>query len=68
MTRDEFLKKYLTVVGKDTAVDSHDEAFIKKYLTQVGCPVDSDSEEDIKTVADSGSDSNTEPNTTEEVK
>lgn len=38
MTRDEFLKKYLTVVGKDAAVDSHDEAFIKKYLTQVGCP------------------------------
>ena len=38
MTRDQFLKKYLTVVGKDAAVDSHDEAFIKKYLTQVGCP------------------------------
>jgi hypothetical protein len=38
MTRDEFLKKYLTVVGKDAAVDNHDEAFIKKYLTQVGCP------------------------------
>lgn len=68
MTRDQFLEKYLTVVGKHTAIVGKDEAFIKKYLTQVGCPVDSVSEEeDIKTVADSGSDSDTEPNTTEEV-
>ena len=43
MTRDEFLKKYLTVVGKNTAVDNHDENFIKKYLTQVGCPAGSGS-------------------------
>ena len=44
MTRDEFLKKYLTVVGKDAAIAEHNEAFIKKYLTQVGCPAGSTDE------------------------
>lgn len=40
MTRDQFLEKNLTVVGKHTAIVGKDEAFIKKYLTQVGCPAE----------------------------
>ena len=66
MTRDQFLEKYLTVVGKHTAIVGKDEAFIKKYLTQVGCPADGVSDkENAETVADSESVSGTEPKTTE---
>lgn len=45
----EFLKKTITVVGKDKAVDDGDEAFLKKYATVVG------SVEAIETVCGSGS-------------
>ena len=34
----DFLKRTLTVVGKDAAVDKADETFLKRYATVVGSP------------------------------
>jgi len=49
-----FLKRTITIVGKDKAIDDGDEVFLKKYATVLG------SVEAIETVCDSGNGSETE--------